>query len=333
MFLDRTDMLILEELSKNSRCLLKDIAARANVSIQTISSRLERLEKSLGLKYTLELDLQKAGCPQQFFIRVNFRENSRPDPNSLRNLLSKNPFIQFAALTKGDFDLFLWSVAPSAEDYEQAVNGSLRSELDECISDWTAHPLMARRAGFLPVGNDLIDSLRLPESRRRTLRVLNDNARIMVTKLAEELGVKEPTAEYHLKRAKPFISRFTSYFQTTGEFLHMVRFLQLRGKERDFQSEGRKVSDLYLKSDPRLFNRLVYAGVPSGGMDRLFIETYSSLEDYEAHSEGIKACSSIIGKHSAAKVEKILKGAIPIRKVDILSECKYLLSPAETGGE
>jgi len=330
MFLDRVDMLILEELSRNSRCLLKDIADKASVSIQTISSRLAKLERNLGLKYTLELDLQKAGCAQQYFIRVNFRDN-KPDAATLRSFFAKNPFVQLAALTKGDFDLFIWSASPTAADYEREIEGTLRAQLDEYTSDWTAHPLLTRRAGFLPVGNDLINTLRLPSSRKRTLDVLNSDSRIMVTKLAEQLGVKEPTAEYHLKRAKPFVSRFTSYFETTGEFLHMIRFLQLRGKEKDFQSEGRKVSDLYLKSDPRLFNRLVYAGVPSGGMDRLFLETYSSFDDYEAHSEAIKGYSSIIGKHSAARVEKVLKGAIPIRKMDLASECKYLLSPAESG--
>jgi len=331
MFLDRVDMLILEELSRNSRSLLKDIAAKAGVSIQTISSRLGILKKKLRLKYTVELDLQKAGCSQQSFIRVNFREGAKPDAGQLRSIFSKTPFIQFAALTKGDFDLFLWTVSPSMADYEGSVEGDLRSELDEFIADWTAHPLLARRAGFLPVGNDLIDALKLPDSRKRTLRILNEDSRIMVIKLAEQLGVAEPTAEYHLKRARPFVRRFTSYFESGGDFLHMVRFLQLRGKEKDFQADGRKVSDLYLKSDPRLFNRLAYAAVPSGGMDRLFLETYSSLDDYEAHSEGIKACSSIIGKHSAARVETVLKGAIPIRKIDLASECKYLLSPAEGG--
>ncbi len=333
MFLDRVDMLILEELSRNSRCLLKGIAAKAGVSIQTISSRLTILEKKMKLKYTVELDLQKAGCSQQYFVRVNFKEGAKPTAAQLRSIFSKNPFVQFAALTKGDFDLFLWSASPSPADYESRIEGDLRSELDEFIQDWTAHPLLARRAGFLPVGSDLIEALKLPDSRKRTLRILNEDSRIMVIKLAEQLGVKEPTAEYHLKRAQPFIRRFTSYFETTGEFLHMIRFLQLRGKEKDFQSEGRKVSELYLKSDPRLFNRLVYAGVPSGGMDRLFLETYSSFDDYEAHSESIKAYSNIIGKHSAARVESVVKGAIPIRKVDLASECKYLLSPAEIPDE
>ncbi len=331
MFLDRTDVLIIEELSRNSRVMLKTMAEHANVSIKKVGYRLKNLEKKLGIHYTIEPELTTTGLPYEFLVRAKL--NAKPDVKHLRELLLPMPNIQFAALADGDFDLFMWGLAPSSSAYSQKVEPAIRAGLEDYLSEWNAHPLLARRAGFFPVDNALISTLAIRESRRKVLRILNENSRIQVINLAEMLGVEDSTAEYHLKRARPFIRRFTAYFEGRGDFLHIARFLQLRGKGMDFQVDGRRISELYLKNDPRLFNRLVYAATPSGGFDTFLFENFTSLEDHEAFEESIKSHHNIIGKHESAKITKVLKGAIPIRKVDLSSECKYLLSPAEVPGD
>jgi len=292
-----------------------------------VGSRLKILERKLRIHYTIEPDFAKLGLPYEFLVRAKLK--AKPDVRRLTELLHKMPNIQFAALSEGDFDLFLWGLAPSASTYSTQVEPAIRGELDDYLEEWNAHPLLARRAGFLPIDNALIDTLGIRDSRKRVLRILNENSRLQVVALAEMLGVKESTAEYHLQRARPYVRRFTVYFEGRGDFLHMARFLQLRGKGRDFQVDGRHISELYLKNDPRLFNRLVYAATPSGGFDTFLFENFTSLEDHGSFEEGIKSHRSIIGKHESAKITKVLKGAIPIRKADLCSECKYLLSPAE----
>ncbi|VVC72067.1 Uncharacterised protein [uncultured archaeon] len=137
----------------------------------------------------------------------------------------------------------------------------------------------------------------------------------------------EPTAEYHLKKTRPFIKRFTAYFTGRGEFAHVIRFLQLRGKRQDIESEGKRITDAYLNSDPRLFNRLAFAAKPSGGMDALMIETYSSLEDGAEVTDQLLNESRIVGKHVSAVVSSVTKGAIPIRKVGLARECESVLYP------
>lgn len=332
MFLDKVDLLVLQELGENSRVHLKTIAEKAGVSIQTISSRLARIEKQLNLRYSLEIDLDKVGLRSEHFVRVKFKPDAKPSAEILKQALS-SPFIQLACETKGEFDLFLWAVTPNPQVFASKVEPQIREALDEFVEDWTAHTLVSRRAGFIPISRELMTEFSVPKSRLRPLEILNDDSRIMVMHLAEQLQVSEPTAEYHLKKVKPFVKRFTAFFSGRGEFVHVIRFFQVRGKKADLEKDGKKVTCGYLNSDPRLFNRLVYAANPSGGMDCLLIETYSSLDDCSSATDQLLAEKRIIGKHASAEVTRVLKGAIPIRKVNLGGECKYLLSPAETQGE
>ena len=332
MFLDKVDLLVLEELGKDSRVHLKTIAEKAGVSIQTVSSRLGHIEEKLGLRYSLEFDLDAAGMRSEHFIRVKFRDGAAPDAETLKAALA-SPYVQLACKTKGDFDLFIWAVTPTPQKFSSDVEPSIREALDEYVEDWTSHPLISRRTGFLPVSRELVEQFIAPNSRRKVLGILNENSRMMVMELAEQLGVSEPTAEYHLKKVRPFVKRFTVFFEGKGDFAHVIRFFQVRGKKKDLETDGRKVTAAYLNSDPRLFNRLVYAATPSGGMDCFLIETYSSLDDNSTATEQLLSEKRIVGKHASATVTKVLKGAIPIRKVNLTDGCKYLLSPAEIPGD
>ena len=217
MFLDKVDLLVLEELGQDSRVHLKTIAEKAGVSIQTISSRLGNIEKKLGLRYSLEFDLDAAGMRSEHFIRVKFRDGAAPDADVLRNALA-SPYVQLACRTKGDFDWFIWAVTPTPQKFSSEVEPSIREALDEYVEDWTSHPLISRRTGFLPVSRELVEQFIAPNSRRKVLGILNENSRMMVMELADQLGVSEPTAEYHLKKVRPFVKRFTVFFEGKGDF-------------------------------------------------------------------------------------------------------------------
>jgi len=329
MFLDKVDAAIIEGLSEDSRAYLKTIAERAGCSIQTVSNRLNKLYPALGLRHSVEINLPKAGFPLQFFVKAKLSEGTSFDSSSFSEAVSSIPFVQFAALTKGDFDLLLWCVARSNEEYLGAVEWPLRMRFDRFFSDWSSHPVLHNRAGFLPVDNSLVELMDVPGRKKTLLKLLNNDSRMALTDLSKKLMVTEPTSEYHLKRVKPFVKRFTSFFEGKGEFMHLVRFIQSKGTEEEYQVYGRRVSKMYLKSDPRLFNRMVSASAVSGGMDVVFIENFTSLEDNEAYTEQLVGYGSIVRKHASAIVTKVLKGMLPIRKVDYSRECKYVISPAE----
>jgi len=329
MFLDRTDVRVAEEVCADGRALLKTIAAKSGVSTQTVSSRLKRLERELGLKYVPEIDLPAVGMRSEHFVRMKL--SGEPDGGKLKAALAM-PNVQLACRTAGDFDLLLWVIARDARAFAREAEPELRDALGDWAEDWVAHALVARTAGFIPVSAHAVELFSLPKSRKKTLAALSENSRMAVTALADELGVTEPTAEYHLKKAKPFIRRYTAYFSGKGEFAHVARFLQLKGRKTDARDAERALASLFFASDPRLFNRLAFAASCSGGMDAAFLETYSPLED-SAGSESREALTGVkaVGKQAVGNVVKILKGAIPVRKVRLAEECPYLISPPEAG--
>ena len=114
MFLDRTDLRVVEEACGGSRALLKSMAAKAGVSTQTVSTRLKRLERSLGLKFVPELDLPSVGIKSEHFVRMKLR--NEPDADALKRAFA-SPNVQLACRTAGDFDLLLWVIAKDASAF------------------------------------------------------------------------------------------------------------------------------------------------------------------------------------------------------------------------
>ncbi|MFW9788504.1 MAG: Lrp/AsnC family transcriptional regulator [Candidatus Thorarchaeota archaeon] len=64
--IDKHDLSIIEMLTKNARCSLRDMAAVVNLSPSSIRNRMERLV-DIGVikRYTLELDHRKLGYEVQ----------------------------------------------------------------------------------------------------------------------------------------------------------------------------------------------------------------------------------------------------------------------------
>jgi len=332
MEMDHIDRIICEELSENSRKPLNQIAEKAGCSNQTIINRLEKIKDRMELQNTVEIDFPKTGYTTEYFVRVKFKEDELIDTNEIEQVLQDSPYVQFAALTKGDFDLFIWSIAPSPGKYEEQMEAKIRVSLDKYIDEWSAHALLVKRCGFLPVNNEIIDLLKINEKEKKLLKILNENSRKSLTDIAEELEISKPTAKYHLdKLKKEYIKRFTSFYGSEETLNHAARFIQVQGTEEDFQEYSPGIYNSYVSEEKRFFNKLVYGTVVSGGMDNFFLETYKDIEDYNQQQKLIEEYhDSIIRKESNALITNILKGTVPTRKIDIKEELDYLLSPIET---
>jgi len=329
--LDYTDRIILSCLGENSRSTLSEIASKADCSIQTVRNRITFLENKLHLHHTIEPNFAKLGYTAEYFIKVNFREGIMPDTKMITDKINESPYIQFAALTKGDFDLFLWAIAPSREKYEVKLEAPLRVDLDKYFYDWSAHGLLVKRGGFLPIQNEIIDMLEVDETKKLLLKMLNRNSRMTITDIAKNMGISKPTAKYHILKLGDYIRRFTSFLVQPGNLFHAVRFFQVIGSDAEFRKYGPEVYNLYLGDNPHsVFNKTVYATVPDGGIDNFFLETYASLDDFNKHNEAFEKYNDvIIRKHSSAIITKVLKGVVPIRKLDLKKEIPFLLSVRE----
>ncbi|MCD4739930.1 winged helix-turn-helix domain-containing protein [archaeon] len=284
----------------------------------------------MGLKYTIEPDFTKMGYTTEFFVRVKFKEGVIADEDKIKMILDSCPYVSFAALTKGDFDLFIWSIAPSREEYEDGMEAKVRSSLDEYIQDWTAHGILVKRGGFIPVSNELIEMLDVKDKNKKILKILNENSRISLTELARKLNVSKPTAFYYINRTSTFIKHFTSFFGSPEEFIYSIRFFQICGCEADFKNYGPAIYNLYLSEHEKFFNKIVYAVVPDGGMDNFFLEAFGSMKEYTNHEKILsKYKDKVIRKQVSAIITNVLKGKLPIRKTDLSKEIPYILTPKE----
>ncbi|MBN3037229.1 MAG: AsnC family transcriptional regulator [Candidatus Diapherotrites archaeon] len=326
MLLDFVDLGVLAALGGNSRRSMVGIAQEVGCSVQTVCNHMRFLEREFGLRHCLIFSPSPAGF-SEFFVRVKFRQGVSVDVERVKRVLGECGFVQFAALTDGDFDLFLWSVVASPKDYEHEVEARVRIALDDMISDWSAHGLLVRRAGFLPVSSDVVGFFGLDERLKRLLVLLNNDSRMSLTDLAKELGVSVASVNYYLGRAKPFVDCFTSFVSAPLDGLFAVRFVQARGSAGDFR-EAHVISREYLKQG-RDFNRLVYGAAVSGGFDNFFLERFQSEDDFMAFNAFLERFRSLLRREERAVVTRVLKGVIPASRRNLSKDTEFLLSPAE----
>ena len=95
-------------LSMNSRSSINTLSHNLGIGISATRSRIKKLEEQLGIKYLLELDIEKLGF-SPYITLVKFKDKP-PLTNMLRTVLEKNPMVQFAAFLKGKFDLLIYSL-------------------------------------------------------------------------------------------------------------------------------------------------------------------------------------------------------------------------------
>lgn len=325
--IDYLDRAILRRLREGSRKTLVELSEEVGCSPQTVSNRIKKLEDNHELTHRVKFDPKNLESSLEYFIRVTFKEEV--DYDHVEEVVKEIPYVQFAARTEGDFDLFLWSIAPPDRDeYELEMEARIRTELDQYIDDWLNHALLTKRKGFLPLENDVIDLIDIDERAKKVIRSLNENARKKAIDISRETGLSYPTVNYWLEKVKEnYINGFTS-FLTEPKGTNAVRFLQVRGTKKDFRVHGEEFNDLY--RGERNYDKQVYSAIISGGMDNCILEHHGPLENYSEHCEKIEELKgTLINKESKALIKEVMKGKIPLRPREKSKEKEYILSPIE----
>ncbi len=80
VIMDKTDVIIMNELQKNARCSLKELEAKCFITSPAIAIRINRLEKNgIIKKYQAIVDLPKLDYHVKAFIRLQLDPNLEPD--------------------------------------------------------------------------------------------------------------------------------------------------------------------------------------------------------------------------------------------------------------
>ncbi len=117
---DPVDLKILTAISTDGRATISEIAKEVGISRASASSRLNRLANTYGIKYTLEFGYSFFGF-SRYAAFVKFTDNNKPDLDKLISLLENEPTIQYAALLKGNYDLFMYIFAEDTTALEHKI--------------------------------------------------------------------------------------------------------------------------------------------------------------------------------------------------------------------
>ena len=113
---NEADLILLTSMSMNSRLPMSRVSKLANLNEQTAYSRVKNLERRLGIKYLLQIDVERLGFTA-YLILVKF-EGPIPDPLIIKRVLESEPRVQFAAMTKGEYDLIIYVLDESSAKAE-----------------------------------------------------------------------------------------------------------------------------------------------------------------------------------------------------------------------
>ncbi|MHA2289788.1 MAG: Lrp/AsnC family transcriptional regulator [Promethearchaeota archaeon] len=117
--LDETDHAILRALCKDGRTKYRDIAKDLEISPQTISDRLKKLEKnSVIRKFTIDIDPEKIGYDIEFICELDI-DASRMD--HILAVLDKISEINIIKITTGIHDILCIGNTASIENLHDIV--------------------------------------------------------------------------------------------------------------------------------------------------------------------------------------------------------------------
>ena len=113
--MDKKDLLILEELKRNSRQSVRDIAKKTKLRPSTVHLRIKKLEKEGVIeRFTIKLDNKKA--EQNFIVFILVSTNKK-----IPNAFFENKHIREVFGVTGEYDLILKCKFKDIEEFNSFV--------------------------------------------------------------------------------------------------------------------------------------------------------------------------------------------------------------------
>jgi Lrp/AsnC family transcriptional regulator, leucine-responsive regulatory protein len=120
MQIDRTDLRILHELSRDARQSLVDLAERIGLSTTAIARRQKSLEDAGVIQsYHLGLDLRQLGYSLTVLVRITLDSQSDEALRSFESGVSECPAVTRCFLMSGTDDYLALVVAKDIDDFER----------------------------------------------------------------------------------------------------------------------------------------------------------------------------------------------------------------------
>ncbi len=315
---------ILRMLSEDARTPITALAEYARCSRNTALSNLKLIEEEFGVRYVIEFNKEILGLSQRHILKIKY--GSKPNLNEIVSLLAEDSTIQFAASTKGNFDLLIYAESDSGYKYMQWET-ALALKLAPYNPVIRPSQIIMTHVGFMPLSDKALQDidlskLGLDSIDKAILLLLNKNSRTGYSEISRKLNITEDKVRYRFRRITKsgVIKSFTIVMTKLSTYYNLAMFVNYRfalGTEL----RARKAREHYMSidGDMPLINKFQFLA-PSSGSYRFFIlgcfesKNDSFINGVIKHKEVFKGDSPSI---SYAKIETIIKGYLPVRNVDI----------------
>ncbi|MDE1873516.1 MAG: Lrp/AsnC family transcriptional regulator [Candidatus Micrarchaeota archaeon] len=323
------DKLLLKELSANSRSSLTHLAKVGGCSAMQAGRIVHKLITKLEIKFTLELDMDKLGLEEKHVLLVKF--GKKPNEIFLNGFFKDDPYTHDVYLTRGDFDLFIFAAADTANNYVRWET-ELVSNLAEYLPELRPSSYMQANLGYMPLNsyfaNFIKSDVKVDKKDKLILQLLNENSRASYREIGEKLGINEDTVRYRVFKLVRggIILRFTIAAQNADGHLaaFFARYRFDRRTLTDVFPAMRRHEMSEMEELPA-FNSTPMVVVLSGSY-RFFTFTFGRTEE-DALNFGIRWYSNMLKGNkphiATATVLKAVKGLLPLRNLDVKLHYKY----------
>ena len=149
---------ILRALSMNCRISTPYLSKLVGITPQGVRHDISSLEKRLGIRYTLDIDIEKLGFTY-YIMGVRFR-GKKPEYNEIKEAVDKVPNVQLAMVSSGNYDLLMYVVVENNSETTKNTFYEIREILfPEYESSWYIM-LFYKTYGYVPLHEDFFKLLK-----------------------------------------------------------------------------------------------------------------------------------------------------------------------------
>ncbi len=206
------DISILTALSTNARASYEEIGRKAGISAQSARRRIEELENKYAITYTIDTHAALNFGFYRFMITVRFN-GRKPEAEEIKRELEKEPRIQLAMSTKGEFDLLIYALFENTVKLDDWLYRLRKSEtFAQFDAEWSASYFLISN-GLVPLREEFFEIVkervwhRTRETPRRkegeifyreyaVLKALNKNGIEKFNDIDKKYGLRKGSADY-----------------------------------------------------------------------------------------------------------------------------------------
>ncbi|MBI2547378.1 MAG: AsnC family transcriptional regulator [Candidatus Aenigmarchaeota archaeon] len=133
--IDDTDRQILNILSVNARTRLTTIAREIKLSVDSTKKRLEKLEKNVIKKYTIQVYDENIGLNLGVHVYVKLKDVTKEAYDALIKEFMTNPRAIDLIAMLGDYDLYIVFLAKDTYEMDE-MKMEFRQKFSTIIGEW-----------------------------------------------------------------------------------------------------------------------------------------------------------------------------------------------------